>query len=288
MKSVEISVIIPCYNHAIFLEEAIQSVLNQDFDSYECIIVDDGSTDHTKEIGKRYENEYENIRYIFQENKGLSAARNMGIKNSVGNFILPLDADDKISINYLKETYKKINSNPNISVVYGDSFTFGKSLRKWNLPNYSFNELLYKNMIHCCGLYRKKCWADVNGYDENLRQGLEDWEFWISILKKNKIAVKLKTCFFYYRQNEESMIRKDVINNHYGYKSRCYIFNKHYKLYVTSNVYDLYYENHNLKKKFAKPHLYFSLRELIKFCFSRVLFLFSTFSNKIVRRILIK
>ena len=85
----KVSIIIPCYKQAHFLAEAIESALAQDYDNFEVIVVNDGSPDNTSEVAKRYP-----VSLIEQENKGLSAARNAGIKASTGSWILPLDADN--------------------------------------------------------------------------------------------------------------------------------------------------------------------------------------------------
>src|SRR6266496_4166301 len=94
-KSLEVSlvsVVIPCYNHAHFLSEAIESVMAQTWQQFEVIVVDDGSVDNTREVALRYSG----VRYIRQTNQGLSASRNTGLRHSNGNFLVFLDADDRL------------------------------------------------------------------------------------------------------------------------------------------------------------------------------------------------
>ena len=92
----KVSVIVPCYNQAQYLDEALQSILNQSFTDWECIVVNDGSKDNTEFISNEWIKKDSRFKYVYQDNGGLSNARNVGIKKAEGEFILPLDADDKI------------------------------------------------------------------------------------------------------------------------------------------------------------------------------------------------
>lgn len=262
MNHPKISVIIPCYNHSPFVVEAMESVLNQTFNDFECIIINDGSTDNTEEVVLNWIKVDERFKYFYQENSGLSSARNKGVSLSSGFYILPLDSDDKISENYLEECSKVLESQYDVKIVYGDAYFFGNTNRKWNLDTYNFEDILYKNMIYCTGLYRKEDWGKVGGYDENLREGLEDWEFWIHILKNGGEVVKINNCYFYYRLKDNSMITELVSKNHYGYNSRVYIFEKHIELYRKTNFYDMYFENYKLKKTIENPLSYLSFDDL--------------------------
>lgn len=281
----KISVIVPCYNHAQFIIEALTSVFNQSFKDYECIIIDDGSTDNTQDIVTNWIDDKKQFKYFHQANSGLSHARNKGISLSSGIYILPLDSDDKISFNYLKVCFNALEANQEIKIAYGESYFFGKNNKKWNLDIYKFNDLLYKNMIYCTGLYRKKDWVRVGGYDENLKEGLEDWEFWIHILKDGGKVVKLSDCIFYYRLKESSMIRDAVINNGYGYKSRLYIFNKHIEMYRKTNFYDMYFENHKMKKNIENPLLFLSSFDLLLLLIKSLIKNMAYFFNKVYKKV---
>ena len=263
MIKAKVSVIIPCYNHALYIIDTLESVLNQSYENFECIIIDDGSTDDTKETVENWIIGRKKFKYIFQENLGLSNARNKGISLSCGSFILPLDSDDKISENYLEKCIDVLESSQENKIAYGEAYFFGNSSNKWNLDEYKFEDLLYKNMIYCSGVYRIEDWKRVGGYDENLKEGLEDWEFWINILKNGGEVVRIKDCFFYYRIKDNSMIVNSVINNSYGYNSRLYIFEKHIDVYRKTNFYDMYFENYNLRKKIKNPLLFLSIKNLL-------------------------
>lgn len=259
----KVSIIIPCYNQSQYIIDALESVINQTYENFECIIVNDGSTDDTENITKEWIKFDSRFKYVYQNNCGLSNARNKGISLSKGKFILPLDSDDKISSNYIEDCFNMLNSSEDIKLVYGEAYFFDRVTKKWNLDKYDFEDLLYKNMIFCTALYRKSDWEKVGGYDENLKEGLEDWEFWINILSHGGRAVKINSCVFYYRQKETSMVRESVINNHYGYNSRLYIFDKHINLYKKTNFYDMYFENYRLKKQLSNPLSFLSTYDLL-------------------------
>lgn len=262
MEQLKISVVVTCYNYAQFIEEALESVSKQTFKAFECIILDDGSTDNTKETVQNWIKKDNRFTYHYQENKGVSKARNNGISIAKGKYILPLDADDKISDNYLEKCFNIIESNENIKVVYGESYLLNNPNKKWNLDNYNFEDLLYKNMLHCTSLFRKKDWERIGGFDEKLTVGLEDWEFWVHLLKSGGEVVKINSCKFYYRIKEQSL-NVTMINNSYGYDSRLYIFNKHIESYRKTNFYDMYFDNYRLNKKVNNPLSYLSSAQLL-------------------------
>ncbi len=119
-KAPLVSVVIPTYNRALFVGEAIESVLSQTFTDYEIIVVDDGSTDNTRESLKRYGN---SIKYIYQENSGVSAARNTGIKNASGTWLAFLDSDDKFRAEYLSMQMERAGQFPGICMQTTDCQT---------------------------------------------------------------------------------------------------------------------------------------------------------------------
>src|SRR5688572_31253168 len=108
-----ISVVIPSYNHGNFLSRAIESVLTQSYTNAEIIVVDDGSTDNTRQVSESFPG----VRYVFQQNQGLSAARNTGIDNSNGKYLLFLDADDWLTVDMLRANYDIIRKRPDVAFV---------------------------------------------------------------------------------------------------------------------------------------------------------------------------
>ena len=145
--------------------------------------------------------------YFYQENKGLSEARNAGIRKAKGEYLLPLDSDDLIHKNYLIEAVPIILSDNNIKIVYTDTRLFGISRAIWNYA-FDWNNFLFQNYIPCTALYRKKDWKNAGGYNPNMKGGFEDWDFWMSIIEKGGKVYRIKKPLFFYRQRENSMIGK--------------------------------------------------------------------------------
>ena len=207
MTTKKISIIVPCFNQAKYLDESLQSVLNQSFTDWECIIVNDGSTDTTEVVSNEWIKKDSRFKYVFQNNGGLSSARNLGIKKAESEFILPLDADDKIGENYLELAYQVFQEHKDLKVVYCEAKKFGDSDEFWKLPEFSLYNLSRKNMIFCSALFRKKDWELVGGFDVNMIHGWEDWEFWISMLKNGGLVKKIESVQFYYRVKDVSMLK---------------------------------------------------------------------------------
>ena len=210
------SVIVPCYLQAEYLDECLQSVYDQTYPNWECIIVNDGSPDHTEEIAKKWLEKDNRFRYIYKENGGLSSARNAGIAVAEGEWILPLDADDRIGNQYLELAEKEFVKSP--TIIYCNAEFFGTVNDFWNIPSYDFDKIKYANQIFCSAFYKRK-----------------DWEFWISILNKTSLVIKLDYLGFYYRRKDDSMDVKinkniEVLNN-----AENYIYKKHLNKYLTES-----------------------------------------------------
>lgn len=265
----EVSVIIPCYNQAAYLSDAINSVQAQTFTNWECVIVNDGSTDNTNEVATQYSKDDARIKYFETKNGGPSAARNYGISKASAAYILPLDADDKISTNYLEECFKTIQLHPEIFVVYGKGEKFGLVNKPWNLLPYDWNMLPFKNMIHSCGMYKKTDWERVGGYDVNLIHGIEDWEFWINLSKENKHAICLDNIRFFYRIKEQSRHTEVVGDNIKMQQMKQYLYFKHagfYNNWFTDPI-QLFRDYENGKKTFQlieKRPFYFAFSRVKK------------------------
>ena len=206
MNNPLISVIVPCYNQAQYLDQCLQSVLVQTYQNWECIIVNDGSPDNTEEVAKNWVEKDSRFKYYYKENGGLSSARNFGIDKAIGEWILPLDCDDYISNDYL-DLAKNHFENQDLKVIYCQAQKFGMVNEKWKLEEFSLAKLALENLIFCTAFFRKKDWQNVGGYDENLLHGLEDWDFWISLLKNGGNVLKLQEICFYYRIKENSMLQ---------------------------------------------------------------------------------
>lgn len=226
-----VSIIIPSYNQANFLSETLDSVLSQNYQNWECIIIDDGSTDNTKEIAQKYYSKDKRFKYIKQENQGPSVARNNGILNSSGKYILPLDSDDLISKDYLQEAVDILENKPKIKLVYCEVELFGDASGIWNLPDYSYEKILLGNMIFCTAMFRRSDYNKTSGYDKKMRDGLEDWDFWLSLLKEDDIVYRIPKVHFFYRIRQKSRNKEAYANNKTTEGIYNYIFLKHKDLY---------------------------------------------------------
>lgn len=205
MQSV-ISIIVPCYNQAGFLPETLNSVLAQTTTNWECIIVNDGSTDDTETVAKEWAAKDERFKYIHQQNGGLSAARNTGIESAKGEYILPLDSDDLIGKEYIEKALKAFGADKNIKLVYCLANKFGAENKLWDLVPYTYQNLLINNCIFCSSVYRKSSWQQIGGYNIDFKKGYEDWEFWLRMLDKNSQVYQIPDVLFFYRIRLNSML----------------------------------------------------------------------------------
>lgn len=204
-----ISIIIPCYNHAETLAETIQSVLASDFERWEAIIVNDGSTDQSDETGKHCASLDTRIKYISQENAGPAAARNHAIRLSRGKYILPLDADDLIHPAYIGRAVEYLEQHEECAVYYCKGEFFGGKEGPFQVYWRDYRSMLVNNSIFSSCVYRRRDFDRVGGYDESMRISYEDWEFNIRLLYHNDIVFQSPEVMFYYRKGKDGTGRDD-------------------------------------------------------------------------------
>ncbi|KRD63876.1 glycosyl transferase family 2 [Flavobacterium sp. Root935] len=243
METVLVSVVVPCYKQAHFLTETLQSVLDQTYNYWECIIVNDGSPDNTEEIALDWCGKDSRFKYLFKENGGLSSARNAGIKISNGEFILALDSDDILHKNYLLKLVPELHNDESLAIVssYREFFrdNINNVFYKEKAKGSNCNDLMYENILTASSLYRKKCWEEVGGYDENMKKGFEDWEFWINITKRGWKFKFIEEFLFFYRKSKKSMLT-DTLANHVESNIE-YVYTKHKEIYIENFDMTLYY-----------------------------------------------
>ncbi|MGB2890207.1 MAG: glycosyltransferase [Candidatus Acidiferrales bacterium] len=189
-----VSVVIPTYNSAAFLEEAIQSVLGQTYSDFEVVVVDDGSTDGTEYVVRSFG---DRVSYLKQDNRGVSAARNHGIQKSQGNYVAFLDSDDFWLPGKLAEQIPLLDRDAELGLVYSDwRVTSEKGvLEPSYLSNlapasgYVFDELVRSGFILTSGtVVRRSCLDDVGDFDETLSIA-QDYDLWLRICYRWKIAL---------------------------------------------------------------------------------------------------
>ena len=207
----KVSIIIPCYNHGAMLREALASVEQvRNANLLEVIVVDDGSSEGetTTILSQLAEAGY---CVVAQPNRGPSAARNTGIRLAKGEFILPLDSDNRLRDVYLNEGVSLLRRNPSVGVIYADAEFFGETSGRWYVPHFNLLSLIRGNFIDTCALYRKKLWEEVGGYDEQMIcMGWEDWDFWLRVTCHGGAFVHLSKVGFDYRVRSDSVIVKMI------------------------------------------------------------------------------
>ncbi|MEH1980022.1 MAG: glycosyltransferase [Nostoc sp.] len=213
-----VSVIISCYNLAEFLPETVASVIAQTYENWEIIIVNDGSKDNTSELAQQLISTYFNkkIRLVEKANGGPASARNTGIKVSNGEYILPLDADDKLSSTGIENLLSVALDQDSPCVAFGSYQMFGienKLIVSADL--FSKENMKRFDMIHNSSLYSKKVWDLVNGYKEDVALiGYEDWEFWLNCLKHKINFYGTKEIVIYYRRSIDSTGNRAFTQHH--------------------------------------------------------------------------
>lgn len=185
LSSPLVSVIIPAYNQSQYLGKAIESVLAQTYTHLETIIVDDGSTDDTATVSRHYTSD-KRVRYIFQENAGLSAARNTGIRHARGKYLTFLDSDDLFLPHKLDILVKRLKREPHLGLTAGQAQPINEdgqpigSLFDEPLPE-DERRLLLGNPLHVGSVLLRRSWQEEVGlFDESLRS-YEDWDMWLRL-----------------------------------------------------------------------------------------------------------
>ena len=202
-KSDIVSIVIPAYNAEKYIEETVASALKSSYPFIEIVIVNDGSTDTTQLIIDSIVRKHPQIKSFQQKNSGVSVARNTGISHATGNYILPLDADDLISSDYIEQAVEILNNNDTVKLVYGLGEFIGDRKGKWNLRPFSRRLLARKNMLYISGIFRKSDFDQTDGFCAEIK-GPEDWDFWISLLKRNGDVVRIPSVCLFYRVHANS------------------------------------------------------------------------------------
>ncbi|MDR1425493.1 MAG: glycosyltransferase [Rickettsiales bacterium] len=213
-ESPKISIIVPIYNTGEYLAECLDSILHQTFRDYEVICIDDGSPDKSYLTAQKYAEKDGRIRIIRQENQGVVSARNNAIKIARGEYIFPLDSDDKIAPTALEKLYE-IMATKKYQAVCPLGFLFGKENRPWMLPKPSrWNMYSRKNGLHNSTIYPKSLWEKYGGYDEQFEDGKEDFDFFLNFIDDHQPVCQTKERLFYYRvKSPEKSRDKNVSRN---------------------------------------------------------------------------
>ncbi len=213
MKEIKLSIIVPIYNVEKYLEKCIESLLKQDEENYEILLINDGSTDNSLEICKKYESEYKNIKVFNKKNGGLSSARNYGLDKAEGKYISFIDSDDWISANYIEEIYRIIDSDKNVDVItynmiyINDGWDNGTTRKVYN----DFENMDRKEIIKEC--YNPSfAWARVYKKDIINKYRFPTKDIWYedmyimpAILSNCKKIKYIDKELYFYRQRKSSI-----------------------------------------------------------------------------------
>ncbi|WP_281298288.1 glycosyltransferase family 2 protein [Flavobacterium limnophilum] len=211
-----VSVIVPCYNQAQFLDDALQSVLAQTYTNWECIIVNDGSPDDTEEVAKRWLAKDARFQYVYKENGGLSSARNAGLDFAKGAYIQFLDSDDYLVKTKLELSLEGLQEETD-TIVISNFNMFSESINDLQNPfcnlkteNFNFRSLLFGwdyefNIPIHCGFFRKKIFDDFR-FPEDLK-AKEDWIFWMVSFQVEPNVIFIDQSLAYYRIHKTSMTK---------------------------------------------------------------------------------
>jgi glycosyltransferase involved in cell wall biosynthesis len=215
-----VSVIVPCYNYGRFLGDTLDSLIEQTYNHWECIIVDDGSTDTTRSIAESYVSRDDRIKYFFQANGGLSAARNTGLRRANGEYIQLLDADDLLTSRKLDIQVSILEENTIVDIVYGNVFLFEKKISALDKAQQIHLQtpesgsgmpvllsLVKDNMflVHCA-LFRSSILQEIGFFNESMIT-CEDWNFWFrcAVFNKNFLYTNEYACRVYVRNHGSNM-----------------------------------------------------------------------------------
>ena len=228
----------PCFNDGEYIRESINSALNQTYKNIELIIIDDGSTD-IKTINILNSIRDKRIKVLKTKRLGPSGARNEGIRNSNGKYILPLDSDDLIDKTYIEKAVNIMEEREDVGIVYCKAELFGEINGPWELPKYDIKNMLVDNVIFVTSIFRKADWELVGGFDTDYIYGLEDYDFWLSILELNKEVVQIQEVLFKYRIKQQSR-NKSFEDNEENvkltyeklYRKHTRLYNKYYDEYI--------------------------------------------------------
>jgi glycosyltransferase involved in cell wall biosynthesis len=190
-----VSVIIPAFNSAQYMADAVESVFAQTYSEVECIVVDDGSTDRTNEILKELLKVHPGLKTARKTNGGPSSARNMGLRESTGDFISFLDADDVLLPDKIERQVAFLDAHPDVGLVYGDSLIASETLRPVQMYTTEMprdlepiDALCYRNWFGVMDpLVRRAVTDRIGKFDEELA-GAEDWDYWIRSARVARIS----------------------------------------------------------------------------------------------------
>ncbi len=200
----KVSIVIPCFNQGEFVEDAVLSVFEQTVDSFDIVIVDDGSDDgQTPDFLDTLS--LPRVTVIHQENVGLPGARNRGIEAARGEYVVTLDADDELAPTYVETLGRALDGDDSLAFAHCWAELFGDFQAVWATRPMNRYQLLLSNSVVGCVMLRKSAWKAVDGYNETMLAGNEDWDLWIRLSEVGFSSIQIREPLFRYRKHGVSM-----------------------------------------------------------------------------------
>ncbi len=225
MSKPKVSIIVPCYNQAQYLDEALQSVLDQTYQNWECLIVNDGSPDNTEEIANKWVAKDSRFIYLPKENGGVSSARNLGIDKATGEYLQFLDSDDYLDQQKLELSLEQIEKRADTTLVISNFRMFttnpGKTTKPFchlNAQLFTFENMLYRwnesfSIQVQCGFFHSSLFETIRFPEDISAQ--EDWIVWVRVFKKGCTVFFIDEPLALYRTNPNSrMNTKGLSDDH--------------------------------------------------------------------------
>jgi GT2 family glycosyltransferase len=229
MTAPRISVLMPCFNQGAFIGEAIQSVLDQTLPDAEIIVVDDGSTD-ADTIARLRDLRTPGTTVLRTGNRGLPAARNFAAQHAAGALFCALDADDRLAPAWFERAVGMLEAQPELSFVSHWLQAFGDETWTWTPASCELPALLARNSVNGAALVRREAFEAVGGYDESMREGCEDWDFWLRLVERGFRGAIVPEVMFHYRRSPSSMSRTMTAGDAYT-RSLTALVDKHESAY---------------------------------------------------------
>ena len=219
-----VAVVIPCFNYGRYLTEAVESVIAQTLRPDEVVIVDDGSTDESRDVAQRLIAAHAEIpiRLISRPHSGSAGAtRNAGVEATVGEYVLCLDADDRLDAGFLEACVAALDQHPLAAIAYGDILGFDDDGAVQQLREWDTQMELHVNLVGSASLFRRVAWEQAGGYDTEI--GHADWDLWIGFIEHGWVGVKAAGARWHYRAhdglysrlvNQDQEIRARIVLKH--------------------------------------------------------------------------
>ena len=205
MTGPRVSIVVTCFNLGRYLDETLASIAGQTYREFELCVVDDGSTDiGTLDVLARIES---SVPVVRTENRGLPAARNVGVAHTSAEYICCVDADDILAPTLLERSVAQLDADPSVAFVSHWLEAFGDESWEWKPERCDLPALLDVNTVNGAALVRRSVVDAVGGWDETMRDGCEDWDFWITLVERGFEGAILPEVLFRYRRRADSMSR---------------------------------------------------------------------------------